>query len=282
VEMPVCALGRCKVVTLPAARGRVCSPPTGHITTAVRLASRRPPWRGEAVITVPRPRRKIPRIAVRPVQPISLTDFHWQKLEAALGHVIPERARASITLATNEFLKFAEAESKAGSMEDARRRLKRLWSAAHGFRSAIEERALDDPTRCYVDEWLEMSYEGMNLGDLQDQYVAKLSAYLARFLDACDLTLQRLEQDARYDYWLEGEAWEHWIRQLTAILKEHDLPTAARKDRRSDKSGEASPFALFVFELQSLLPRKLIRSQHSRGALAVSRYIKHAEDRSPP
>jgi hypothetical protein len=71
------------------------------------------------VATVPRPRGKIPRIAVRPVQPIGLTDFHWQKLEAALGHVIPEEARAPITLATNEFLKFAEAESTAGSMEDA-------------------------------------------------------------------------------------------------------------------------------------------------------------------
>jgi hypothetical protein len=54
---------------------------------------------------------------------MSLTDFHWQKLEAALGNVIAEKARASITSATNDFLKFAEAESKVGSMEDALRRL---------------------------------------------------------------------------------------------------------------------------------------------------------------
>jgi hypothetical protein len=222
------------------------------------------------VAAVPRPRGKIPRIAVRPVQPISLTDFHWQKLEAALGHVIREKARASITLATNQFLNFTEAESSAGSMEDALERLKRLGSAAQLFRAAIEERALDDPTRGYVDDWLEMSYERLNPGDLADQYVAKLSADLTRFLDACDLTLQRLELDARHNYWLEGGAWEHWIRQLSAILREHDLPTAARKDRSSDKSGEASPFVSLVFRFQTFLPRKLVRSQHSRGALAVS------------
>ena len=91
-------------------------------------------------------------------------------------------------------------------------------------------------------------------------------ADLARFLSACDLTVQWLEQDAQQDYWPEGGAWEHWIRQLTIILREHDLPTGARKD----KSGRASPFVSFVFELQSLLPRKLIRSQHSKSALAVS------------
>ena len=100
-------------------------------------------------------------------------------------------ARAAITLATNEFLKFAEAESSAGSMEDALKRLKHLRSAAHIFRAAIEERAVNNPTRGYVDDWLEMSYERLNPGDRANQYVANLSADLARFLDACDLTLQR-------------------------------------------------------------------------------------------
>ena len=174
---------------------------------------------GEAVATVPRPRGKIPRIAVRPIQPIGLIDFRWEKLEAALGHFITDMARAAITLATNEFLKFAEAESSAGSMENALKRLKHLRSAAHIFRAAIEERAVDDPTRGYVDDWLEMSYERLNPGDRANQYVANLSADLARFLDACDLTLQRLEEDAWHNYWPEGGAWEDWIRKLTEILK---------------------------------------------------------------
>jgi hypothetical protein len=215
---------------------------------------------------VPRAKGKIPRIAVRPIQPISFTDHDWQKLEAALGHSIPEEARASITLATNEFLQFAEAESNTGSMEDALNRLSQLRSSAQSFRAVIEKRVLDDPIRGYVDEALEISYERLNPDDPAGEYVAKLSADLTRFLSACDLTVQRLEHDARHNYWPEGGAWEHWIRQLTTILREHDLPTGARKD----KSGRASPFVSFVFELQSLLPRKLVRSQHSKSALAVS------------
>jgi hypothetical protein len=211
---------------------------------------------GEAVATVPRLRGKIPRIAVRPIQPIGLIDFCWEKLEAALGHFITDMARAAISLATNEFLKFAEAESSVGSMEDALKRLKHLRSAAHIFRAAIEERAVDDPTRGYVDDWLEMSYERLNPGDRANQYVANLSADLARFLDACDLTLQRLEEDARHNYWPEGGAWEDWIRKLTEILKKHHLPAGVRKDAAGYRVESASPFVKFVSTLQTFLPNK--------------------------
>jgi hypothetical protein len=218
---------------------------------------------------VPRAKGKIPRIAVRPIQPISFTDHDWQKLEAALGHSIPEKARASITLATNQFLQFAEAESNTGSMDDALNRLSRLRSSAESFRAAIEERALDDPIRGYVDEALEISYEGLNPGDLAS--VAKLSADLVRFLSACDLTVQWLEQDAQHNYWLERGAWEHWIWQLTEILKEHHLPTGVRKDAAGYKVESASQFVKFVSTLQIFLPKEHVRG-HTKSSLAERIY----------
>jgi hypothetical protein len=176
------------------------------LTTAVRLAQRQPYWRVETI--VPGAKGKIPRIAVRPIQPIGFIDHDWQKLEATLGHSIPEKARASITLATNEFLEFAEAEINTGSMKDAVNRLSRLRSSAQSFRAAIEERALTDPIRGYVDEALEIGYARLSPGDLTGEYVAKISADLALFLNACDLTVQWLGQDARHNYWPEGGAWE--------------------------------------------------------------------------
>jgi hypothetical protein len=193
------------------------------------------------------------------------------KTRSALGHSIPEEARASITLATNEFLEFAEAESNTGSMEDAFNRLSRLRSSAHSFRAAIEKRALDDPIRGYVDEALEISYERLNPDDLGGEYVAKLSADLARFLSACDLTVQQLEQDARHNYWPEGSAWERWIQKLTEILKEHHLPTGGRKDAAGYNVERASPFVKFVSTLQTFLPRRHVRG-HTRSSLAERIY----------
>jgi hypothetical protein len=234
----------------------------------------------EAVAIVPKTSGKIPRIEVRPVQPIKLADGEWQKLEASLGKPLPQQARESITMVTNWFLESAEAESHVGSMEDALKRVERLRTRAQSFHAAIEERPVDDPTRDYVDEILAEAYAHLNSDHTEHEYVVELSVDLSRFLNACDLTLQQLEQDAQRNYWPKGGAWEHWIRQLTDILEEHHLPTGARKDKSKDKSGRASPFVSFVFEFQTLLPKKYIRSQHSKSALAVS--IHNARRRSKP
>jgi hypothetical protein len=223
-----------------------------------------------AVICMPRTSGKSPHIVVGPVRPIGLTDQDWQRLEAALGQLIPEKARADIIFVTNWFLRFAEAESTVGLMKNAFKRIERLRTRAQSFRTTIEEGAVGDPTRDYVDDTLAMSYARLTGGDIEREYVVQLSTDLSRFLDACDLTLQRLEEDAQRKHWPKGGAWEGWIRDLTGVLQEDHLPIGARKDKSRDKSGTTSPFVAFVFEFQTLLPKKYRRSQHSTSALAVS------------
>ena len=180
--------------------------------------------------------------------------------------------RASIIEATKSFLESAEAESNAGSMEDALERVERLRKRAQSFSAVIEERAVGDLTRDYVDETLAMSYAQLNTDHTEREYVVELSADLSRFFDACDLTLQRLKQDDQHNYWPEGGAWEHWIRQLTDILEAQHLPAGARKDAAGYGVDKASPFVKFVGTLQTFLPKKHIRGRYTLSSLAEGIY----------
>jgi hypothetical protein len=122
--------------------------------------------------------------------------------------------------------------------------------------------------RGYVDEIMAEAYAHLNSDHTEREYVIELSSGLSRFLDACDLTLRRLEQDAQHNYWPEGGAWEHWIRQLTDILEAHHLPTGARKDAAGYGVDRASPFVKFVSTLQTFLPKKYLRGQVTKSSLA--------------
>ncbi len=66
-----------------------------------------------------------------------------------------------------------------------------------------------------------------------------------------------------------GEAWEEWIHQLTAILDESGLPTAARKDSDKQKGSTPSSFVAFVRELQECVPTACWR-RRSDSALATA------------
>ncbi len=230
---------------------------------------------------MPRTSGKIPRIAVRPIQPIKLADGEWQKLEASLGEPIPQQARASISAATNSFLEFAEAESNVGSMDDALGRVERLRKGAQSFRAVIEERDVGDLTRDYVDEILARAYAHLKGDHTEGEYVEELFAELSRFLNACDLTLQQLEQDAQHNYWPEGGAWEYWIRQLTEILEAHRLPIGVRKDAAGYRVDRASPFVKFVSTLQTFLPKKYVRGQVTKSSLAELIYKAREKSKHP-
>ena len=146
---------------------------------------------------MPKSKGKIPRIAVRPVQPINLADGEWQKLEDALGKFIPQEVRAALIVATNWFLEDAEAESNVGPMKDAFKRVEDLRRCAQSLRATIEDRSVGELTRDYVDEILAKAYAHLNSDHTLRDYVEEFSADLSGFLNACDLTLQQLKQDAQ-------------------------------------------------------------------------------------
>jgi hypothetical protein len=63
----------------------------------------------------------------------------------------------------------------------------------------------------------------------------------------------------------KGDDWDAWVRGLTVICEQHDLPTEVRQDLGRQR--RSSPFVVFVESLQKALPPHLQRHTHSRGAL---------------
>jgi hypothetical protein len=241
------------------------------------------------VVIMPARKGKIPRITFGAVQPVNLSAEEWQKIESAYGHSLSNEVRAQITVATNQFLQLALAESTTGSMSDALRRATRMRKCAQSLIAAIEHRSTGDVVRNYVDDELALSYARLNGEKLSKllgirsaplaarKYVSEIDADLKRFVDACDLALREFNFASQYDYWPGGGAWEVWIRQLSNLLRAHDLPTGARKDSAKNLF-KASPFVEFICEFQTHLPYS--RAQHSKGALAIA--INKARQESKP
>jgi hypothetical protein len=239
--------------------------------------------RGWAAETMSKPRGKIPRITFRAPRPVSLTDADWERVEAAYGQPVPREIRAQIKKATNQFLQFAEAEN-TGSINDAIKRASRLQKCARSLIAAINERAVGDQVREYVEDELARSFATLNSDPrlaAPGEYARKIYAELCGFVNACDLALRRLHSTSKFNYWQDGWAWQVWIRQLTDMLLKHGSPTAVRKDTDKEKSDRASPFVSFVYALQTFIPKEHIRAQHSKGALAVAIH-KARQDSKPP
>jgi hypothetical protein len=233
---------------------------------------------------MPRPKGKIPRIFVRPIAPLHLSDKNWLAIEAAYDNSLPPGIRRQIEIATTHFLENAEAEN-TGSMDHAIARVKRMRKSAHSLLDAIEDPRGGNVTEEYVDEELYKSHARLIGAELckllrvptlpfaGPNYVSELYRDLAYFVGACDLTLESLDSASRYNYWPEGGAWEDWIRRLTDILKAHDLPTEARKDAAGYSAKRASPFVKFISRVQTFLPKGYVRGDtKSKSSLAERIY----------
>jgi hypothetical protein len=212
-------------------------------------------------------------------------------------------------MVTAQYLQFAQAED-TGSMEDAVKRVIRLRNCARSLIEAIDASPITDVVRDYADDTLGLSYAILNSDKLRKalrictvnlashKYIPEIYAVLERFVNACNLALKQFDDVSQNDYWPSGRAWEHWIRQLTDILKAHHLPTGVSKDTRSKATRSnamrskaprfkaancktASSFVEFIYTLQTLLPKKYVRGQHSRGALALAIYRARAKPKPP-
>jgi hypothetical protein len=223
---------------------------------------------------VPRSRGKIPRISLRSIEPICLTKENWRAVERGYGQALSPEVRQQIITITNSFIRSASAEN-TGSISDAIKRATLLRKQSQALVSTINERAVGDVTREYVDDELTLSYARINhdkrcefLGASSvplaaRKYIRELNAELQRFVEACDMTLRELDHAALYNYWPEGGAWSAWIQQLTRLVTTYRLPTGVSKDFRS----RTSPFVALVDALQAFVPRKYARPR-SIGALA--------------
>jgi hypothetical protein len=83
---------------------------------------------------------------------------------------------------------------------------------------------------------------------------------------ACQIALKEID-DPDVTFFREGASWDDWIRALTNIAEENDLPTAASK--AGDRKSDVGPFARLVAALQQHLPKQSRRHLNTRLSSAI-------------
>ena len=190
-------------------------------------------------------------------------DAEWTRIETAYGRSLPNKLRRKILKITQEYLKEATFERTAPNASQAKDRVKSIKNAVEKLREAVLRRP-------------------SNVAREADFYVRQLICKHARFpfqhgrdglqnlalrvSKACNLAMAELE-GLEEGTFRKGDEWDGWIRYLTSLMQERNLPIEARKDTDKQKQGP-SPFVAFIWELQKCIPAEYRRSTQSPGALA--------------
>jgi hypothetical protein len=205
--------------------------------------------------------------------PINIRDLDWELMEKAYGLPLPPAVRGQIEEASVEFVSAAAFELTVAPVAEAQKEVNRILSAVEQLIDALATPSKTVDGAHYAKHLLRNHIRSKWLPDptvlpYQDPLSA-ISQILTSLVIACHRSFEELDNP---DYSVqEGEAWERWIRSLTALFASAALPTGARKD-----NPEASPFVALVRELQKCLPADFQRHTHSD--LALSKAIGRARE----
>jgi hypothetical protein len=210
---------------------------------------------------------------------LKISNDDWQRIELAYGHPLAE-VRQKICAATREFLDWAVFERTAPTSSEAIARVQSIKKAVHEFR----EEVFQCPPKVgkdadFVARHLICKHLGLAFNKGRDG-LQNLALELADFIsNGCDFALADLRSEAKSGF-RKGDAWDWWVRKLTAVLKAHGLPTENRKDTDKNKTGRPSEFVAFFRELQACIPVEYRRSEaHSadfQANIALSAAIARA------
>jgi hypothetical protein len=210
----------------------------------------------------------------------------WQRIELAYGHPLAGPVRRKIRAATREFLDWAVFERTAPNSSEVIARVQSIKKAVHEFREVVfrcPQKIGKDAD--FVARHLISKHSGLAFKKGRDG-LQNLTLDLAEAIsNGCDFSLAELRSNAKSGF-RKGDAWDWWVRKLTAILEAHQLPTENRKDTDKNKTGRPSEFVAFLRELQACLPvedrRSEPRSDDFQANIALTSAIARARRASKP
>jgi len=199
-----------------------------------------------------------------PAPEVKVGEEQWKSMEVALDREISTGVRIRLIDLTNNFLSFAPAEVTAEPISGTEKRLAKIRKAAGALQKVlIEDR--HNEADFFADHLIELNFDDARLG--KREKIDSLTGLLTSLIASC----MRAQGDIDGEVFAEhkpGQAWAVWIRNLTKLLRENDLPTHARKDSDKTWGGQASPFVQFIDRLQACFDPKYRRGSHSKVALA--------------
>jgi hypothetical protein len=199
-----------------------------------------------------------------PTPDVAISEADWKSLEAVLGKEFSAGVRGQLIGITANFLHFAPFELAAEPLSDTEERLTKVRKAAGAFQQALIESGGSDAS-IFANHLIELHFDDARIRDKQK--IPDLSGILTSFIVACAKAQDEIEGGSLAGH-RPGEAWETWIRNVTKLLRENDLPTQVRKDSDKNRTGQASPFVRFIKHLQTSFDVKYRRATQSGIALA--------------
>jgi hypothetical protein len=222
------------------------------------------------------PRRKARIDIARPIpgHDFSLSKTQRAQVEVRFGHKLSPLAWTQVDGYTCLFATGMSAIKSSMPLKDILKKLRKLATAARSLRQQISGEPCPDSTN-------------LSPKDFQQKYLQKvhplyLTSLILGLLDAVSavsiFTEERMKEVGKakvaiaHESFSEEEWWSIWVRLLTKVMKEHELPYQARKDSDKQKQQSPSPFVLFISELQKHMPVECRKYTHSLNALAQGIY----------
>lgn len=213
-----------------------------------------------------RPARKLPiSKAVGNSPEFSLSDQGWKKVEVAYGQALPAAVRQSIVDTTNKYLEWEVFERNASALSPAVDLVKSIKAASSNLRQKLSMAGGDAGAfaQSVIKEHLHSAHFRMKPND---QLFHALGDIMSSLSVACQAAIEEMD-DPEGKVFREGASWDDWIRALTNIAEENDLPTAASK--AGNRKSDVGPFARLVAELQAHLPKEARRHANTRLSSAI-------------
>jgi len=194
-----------------------------------------------------------------------ITKQNWQKIERAYRNTLSADVRDRILKATTAFVNFEVFERNAEPLQVAIERVESIKKATGNLYLTLFAVASD--AKVYADHVVKKYFDDPRLAVQRRDLFYALGGVLTSLSVACNLALDEMS-DPNLPGHREGECWDQWIRRLTRVARENDLPFAAPKG--SDKAIAHSPFVLMVAALQDCVPASARRHHASMDALSTA------------
>lgn len=213
-----------------------------------------------------RPTRKLPiSRAVGSSPELSLTDQGWKKVEIAYGQALPAAVRQSIVDTTNKYLEWEVFERNSTSLKPAVDLVKSIKAVSNNLRKKLSTTGGD--ARALAQSVVNEHFRSVHFRkNSYDQLFHALGDVMSSLSAACQTALKEID-DPDATFFREGASWDDWIRALTNIAEENDLPTASSKAGNPD--ADVGPFARLVAALQAHLPKEARRHLNTRLSSAI-------------
>jgi hypothetical protein len=178
---------------------------------------------------------------------------HWGEIEKAYGRAIPENVQKSIVSAIHALINDSAFEQNALFATTASARIREIRHSARQLKFTLNKRSLPDYNERTLSALLKDEIK--SLGPPRSE-LRETAIIAGRLVLACDKLLAKMASGQGFE---EGEAWKHFIRVMTTILKKAGLPTGATQSRDKRSDDRPSAFVALISAIQKRLPSSIRR-----------------------